>query len=376
LFSSAGGVDRDRVEVLRTALQTYRGGDSSTRAALQAQLAVELVTDTDWSLRDGLNEEALAMARRVGDSRTLARVLVQRCGRWRSQMLAEVRTDLREAGEIADRLGDRVLFATGAYLGAHAAMEAGDLQEADQLLERLVGVTEQLRQPLLGWYAAIARAKRYSITGAPREAERLAFAAAQAGRAAGQPDATLWLLVQLFVTRFLRGDLDSGEPHLPSVLAAADSTFAVSPGITPSRSTPLMIAAAMSVALCELNRPDEAREHLDVLMQDGLADLPHDYTRLAVLALASLTAARLSDRASAERLFALLEPHGQRFVNGGACWLGATAHYLGLLAASTQRVDEAAARFATAERAYTSLGAEPWLARLRGDRTALATKRS
>ncbi len=375
LFSSAEGVDRDRVEILRTALRNYRSGDSSTRAALLAQLAVELVTETDWSLRDKLNEDALAMARRVEDPRTLARVLVQCCGRWRPQMLGEVRADLCEAREIADRLGDRVLLATAAYLGAHAAMEAGDLQEADQLLERLLSVSEQLRQPLLRWYSAIARAKRYSITGAPGEAERLAFAAAHAGRVAGQPDATLWLLVQLFVTRFLRGGLDNGEPHLPSVLAADDATFAVSPGISPSRSTPLMIAAAMSVALYELNRPDAAREHLHALMQDGLADLPQDYTQLAILALASVTAAHLGDRASARRLGTLLEPHRQQFVNGGACWLGSTAHYLGLLAASTQRADEAAARFATAERQYISLGAKAWLVRLRGDRAALATTR-
>lgn len=375
LFSSAEGVDRDRVEVLRTALRTYHRGDSSTRAALQAQLAIELVTDTDWSPRDKLNEDALAMARRVGDPRTLARVLVQRCGRWGPQSLDEVRTNLREAGEIADRLGDRVLFATAAYLGAHAAMEAGDLQEADQLLERLAAVTEQLRQPLLRWYGAIAQSKRYSITGTPSEAERLAFVAVQFGRLAGQPDATLWFLVQLFVTRFLGGDLDRGEPHLPSLFAAADSTFAVSPGITPSPSTALMIGAATSVALCELDRGDEAHEHLDAVMHD-LADLPHDYTQLAVLALASLTAAHLGDWRQAERLYALLEPYDLRFVNGGAGWLGATAHYLGLLAASMKRVDEAEAHFATAQRAYASLGAEPWLARLGQDRATLAATTS
>jgi len=58
-------------------------------------------------------------------------------------------------------------------------------------------------------------------------------------------------------------------------------------------------------------------------------------------------------------------------------WFGATTHYLGLLAATLDRPDEADARFAAAERTYASLGAKPWLARLHSDwaATLLTTHR-
>lgn len=63
----------------------------------------------------------------------------------------------------------------------------------------------------------------------------------------------------------------------------------------------------------------------------------------------------------------MLEPHGERLVTTGASWFGVVNHYLGLLAATLGRSDEADARFAEAERTYESLDAQPWLVRLRHD---------
>ncbi len=107
--SSADGVDGQRVSVLRAALAAYPVADSPTRAAL---LAFELLADGDWRLRDDLSDEALGMARRVGDRATLARVLTQ-CGvaRWRAQTVGDIQADLREAEQLAERLEDRQLAA-------------------------------------------------------------------------------------------------------------------------------------------------------------------------------------------------------------------------------------------------------------------------
>ena len=180
--SSADGVDGQRVAVLRAALDAYPVADSPTRASLLALLALELLTDLDWRLRDDLSDEALAMARRVGDPATLARVLTQ-CGvaRWRAQTVGDIQADLREAEQLADRLEDRQLAALAAYLGAHAAMENGDLQESDRLVKRVGDTADQLGQPVLRWYAAVARAKRSAIVGPARDAERFAFKRAGAG---------------------------------------------------------------------------------------------------------------------------------------------------------------------------------------------------
>ncbi|HEX8158730.1 MAG TPA: hypothetical protein VF526_15200, partial [Solirubrobacteraceae bacterium] len=369
VFSSGQGVDRERVVVLHAALAAYDRADSPTRAALLALLSLELVTYSDWRLRDKLSDDALAMARRVGDPRTLALVLTQRSvTQWTpSRTLAERRANLREAGELADRLQDPLLAGHVAYLGAQGAMNAGDLEQADRLLARLSAVADQLGQPFMRWCDVLARAKRYTISGPAQEAERLAFAAVELGRRGGEPDSELWFVGQLFVARFLQGSLDRVDPHLPDLIQTPGSSLPTSPEITPNQSMPLLVGAGMSVILCEVGRVEDARRHFELLMSSGLEDLPADYMALAIPAYASVACAQLGDVPRALRLHAILEPHSHRLVTTGASWFGATSHYLGLLAATLDRPDEADACFAAAERTYASLDAKPWIARLRSD---------
>jgi DNA-binding SARP family transcriptional activator len=372
IYSSGQGIDRDRVRVLQAALDAYDSAHSPTRAALLGLLALELTTDRDSRLRDQLNEEAVAMARRVGDPRTLAQVLTQRCAaQWNpSQTPAERRASLREAGEIADQLKDPLLAGHVAYHGAQAAMNVGDLEESDRLLAQLTAVAEQLAQPFMRWYDRIARAKRCAISGSPGEAERLAFAALELGQRAGQPDSLMWFTGQLIAARFLQGSLDRGDPYLPDLVQTPGSTMPAGPHIIPNPQMPLLSAAAMSMVLSEVDRLDDARAFFELLMSHDLDHLPPDYTAFLIPVYASIACTRLGDVRSAERLHAMLEPHSERLVTTGASWFGAVNHHLGLLAATLGRPDEADARFADAAQTYESLDAQPWLVRLRHDRTA------
>jgi DNA-binding SARP family transcriptional activator len=372
LYSSAEGVDRDRVSVLHAALDAYDSTDSPTRAALFALLALELVMDDDWRRREKLSDDAVAIARRVGDPHTLALVLTQHgVAQWRPKTLPQRQANLREACQLADQLNDPLLAGHAANLAAHAAMEAGDLEEADRQLARLNAAAAQLGQPSMRWYHIMARTKRCLISGPPEEAERLAFAAMKLGRNAGQPDSMLCFLDQLIVARFLHGSLDHADPHLPDL--SQDSSLLMSPDITPGRSLRLLVDAAMSAVLCEVGRLDDARRHFELLMSSDLDELPH--TTLAIPAHASIACARLGDKPSAKRLDAILQPHSHRLVATGTSWFGATNHYLGLLATTLERPDEAHARLAAAEQTYTSLGAKPWLARLHHDWTAVSEER-
>ena len=367
--SSAEGVDRERVGVLEAALEAYDDIDSPTRASLLALLALELQAAPDWGLRDELSATALAMARRIGDRGALARVLTQCCvARWRPQTVAEIQDDLDEARQLADRLGDSALAGLAAYLGAHAAMETGELEQADRHQTRLDTAAEQLGQPFLLWYRAVARAKRRVISGPPEEAERLSFVALELGLQTSQPDIMLWFLGQLLVARFLQGTMDGGEPFLPDLISAQGPALPVSADVIPSQSMPLLIAAAASLLLCEVGQLEAARTHYDPLISE-LTELPHDYTALAIPAFASVACRRLADEAGAARLHALLEPHAHRLVNTGSSWFGTVAHHLGNLAVVMGHDHEAQARFATAARTYEALDATPWLARLRRDRS-------
>jgi hypothetical protein len=235
------------------------------------------------------------------------------------------------------------------------------------MLARLSASAEELAQPFLRWYAALAWAKRRAISGPPDEAERLAFVALEIGRRGGHPDSELWFLGQVLAARFLGRSLDRGKPHLPDLFPPG-GTPPAGPEITPNPSMPLLVGAAMSLILCEVGRLDDARDHFELLMSGGLEDLPPDYMALLIPVYASVACARLGDVSRAERLHAILEPQSERLVTTGASWFGATSHHLALLAATLGRPDEAHAQFAAAQRVYASLNAQPWLERLYSDR--------
>jgi DNA-binding SARP family transcriptional activator len=373
VYSSGQGIDRERVAMLQAALDAYDTADSPTRAALLATLAVEFMTADDGGQRDRLRDDAVAIARRLDDPQTLALVLTQR---WVSQWTpveapGERRADLHEAIALADRLDDPLIAGHAAYLAAHAAMNCGDLADADRMLARLSDVAAQLGQPFMRWYDVVARAKRCAIGGPADDAERLAFAALQIGRRGGHPDSGLWFLGQLLAARFLQGALHRADPHLPDLVDGPGVSLDAGGEITQSRSVPLMVGAAMGVILSEVGRLDDARGHFELLMSEPLAPrLTPDYTALVIPVYASIACVRLGDRANARRLHEILEPHGDRLVTTGASWFGVTAHYLGMLAATLGRSAEARTRFEAAERTYSSLGAAPWLDRLRRDRVA------
>ena len=298
-------------------------------------MAVGLIADADWRRRTELADDALAMARRLGDRITLARVLCLRAlARWDPHTLGDHDADLREAWQLVEQLG----------------------------------------QPPIAWNAAVARTKHALVTSPPIEAERLAFVAYELGRRAGQPDADIWFLGAIFAARFLQGTLDGGQPNLALLFEQPGSAPQAGPEITPSRSIPLLVSTAKSVILCELDRTDEARMHLDILAE-ALDDLPRDYSTLPILAHAAIACAHLGDAERAAQLRALLEPHADQFVNTGGSWFGAVTHLLALLHATGDATEDADRRFAAAERAYRRLGAGAWLARCRLDwATALLSR--
>lgn len=353
-FSSTAGIDEERVAVLQSALDAYDTKDSPIRARLLAYLSVELVPDPDWDRRAGLSDEALTMARRTGHPETLVIVLHQRfTALWGPRTLSERRAIAAEAINVAERLDDRTLAFYPANLAAHAAMEAGALEEADAFLARARAVADELGEPTLHWFETVARAKRALITQAPSDAERLAFEALELGQSAGQDDALSWMATQVFVARLNDGRLEDPLEGIDGVRGL----FAE--GSTARRATDAMAATT----LCETGRIAHARTLFDGRLAEELSRLPHDWGALAIPALCALVCAHLDDARRAHTLYALIEPYADRFVDMGPVWLGSASHYLGLLAATLDRYDEANAHFARAADAHRAIDATAWFAR-------------
>ncbi len=321
----------------------------------------------DWDRRARLSDEALAMARRTGDPETLAIVLNQRFGTlWGPRTLSERSAITAEATKVAERLDDRTLAFFPPYFAAHAAMEAGNLEEADAVLARARAVADELGEPTLHWFQAVAHAKRALITAAPSEGERIAFEALELGQSAGHDDAFPWMAAQVFVARLNDGRLE----ELLEIIDDARELFPE--GSTAGRATEAMSA----VALCETGRTADARAVFDGRLAEALADLPHDWAALAIPALSALVCPHLDDAPRAQTLYAVIEPYADRFVDMGPAWLGSASHYLGLLAATLDRFEEANLHFSRAADAHRALGAKAWFARTHLDWAAMLLNRS
>jgi predicted ATPase len=353
MYSSVvGEIDQERVAALQAALVAVGNDDTPTRARLLAALAAEHMFASDRERRVRLADEALAIARRCGDVATLAHVLVQRFfATFFPGTLEELLANTEELVPLAERLGDPVISAQALWLRGRALAQSGDMEEGDRHLEAAERLTEELGQPTLRWLVGLTATARTILAGELEEGERRAHAGFELGQATGQRDAVTFLASHLFFVRLDQGRLGELEERLAERVAAL-------PGIPAAR-------AYLALLLCELDRPDEAIEHYELLAAENFTTLPRDIAWLLGASQCAAVAAFLGDRAGARVLFDLLAPYGSQIVFTNAGAPGAVAHYLAILAATFGDFDEAQSRFAVAATTHERIGTPTWLARTR-----------
>ena len=351
MFAMIGAVDEDRAAMLEAAVEAQGPGESTVRARLLANLAVELVYAKERDRRYTLSADALAMARRLGEAKTLAHALLARIvAIWGPDSVAE-RLDLtEELLAVATRLDDAVLVCSACWHRFVAAAEAGNDPEADRCLERSEQLTAELGQPTMRWLTMILRACRELTKGRIDESEKIAAQGYALGETAGQPDVFLYYGIHLFNVRFERGNLSEIADNVVRIAAA-------NPGVASLRAT-------LALLYAETDELDLARPVFEAVV-DQLADVPREASWPRAVAQAALTCARLGDRARAETLLELLGPYGDQIICTGLTWYGSVAHFVGVLTAVLGRLDEADAHLARAEAAHARLPAPTWVARTR-----------
>ncbi len=323
-----GDVDHERVAALEAALDAVGGDDTPTRARLLAALAAEITYTGDRERRVLLADEALAIARRSGDAATLALVLLHRCITiYFPDTLDELLANTEELLALAERLDDPVIRAQALWLRGRILAPAGDMEEANRRFEAAERLTEELGQPTLRWLVGTTATVRTILAGDLEEGERRAHAGFELGQATGQRDAPTFLAGHLFLVRLEQDRLGELEEQFAGVVAAL-------PGLPTAR-------AYLARLLCELDRPEEAVEHYELLAAENFTALPRDVAWMLGVSQCAAVAASLGDRAGARVLFDLLVPYASQivFTNGGA--IGAVAHYLAVLAATFGDFDEA-----------------------------------
>ncbi len=350
-MTSVARVDHERVAVLEAALEAL-GGGGAIQARLLATLALELTFTGDRERCRRLSDEALAQARRLGDAPALAHVLAARPYTIAAPAtVAERRANADELEATAGRLGDPVMHAWARFHRYRADMELGALDEAHADIEALEGLAGDVGEPTLRWCAAWVRAAYLAAVGRLDDAERHGRLAAEIGEASGQPDTLLFRAIQQFGVRFEQGRL-----------AEVRELFVGALDLNPDF---LGMRALAGLVDAELGRLDEAEACFEDLAASRFTDIPVDNIWSVTTTILVLLAARFGDRPRSRVLHDLLVPYSDLIAGTPALWLGSVSHYLGLLATTLGRYDDAEARLAAAEVTHQRIGAPTWLARTR-----------
>jgi tetratricopeptide (TPR) repeat protein len=345
-------VDELQVRLLEEALEALGAGDGMLRARVLARLARALVFTPARQRRAALSEQAVAMARRVGDPATLAAVLYDRhLAVWGPDNPADRLAIAAEVVELAERSGDRALALQGRGLRTADLLELGDLAALRAEVEAYERAATELRQLHYLWHVPLLRATQSLLAGRFDEAERLAWEGMAVGQRAHDQAVGVYVPVVVAVVRWLQG-------RLPELEGAVRELVASYPAVPAWRNT-------LVVVLAQAGREEEARAELDWLAADDLGDLPRDQQWLCNLALLAMGCQRLGDRRRAAVLYELLLPCAGRLVPttrlAVGC-LGAVSQYLGILAATLGRWDAACAHLEEAMEANARAGAVPFLA--------------
>ena len=339
------------VALLRAALDAVGPHDSSARARLLGYLAVATSLCDPGSDSASLSAEALAVARRVGDPRMLWSVL---CSRW-STLTEPERTEERmalatEVVQVGEQLGDREVLMYGRFTRLYEALELGEVSTMEHELVLAARLADDLRQPLYQSRACFARAALALLGGRFVEAEQLSLEALGRMQHAEQPIIFAEYVAQLSVAYWEEGRLDELEPLWRGSVEE-------SPGFTAVR-------PALAWIHAELGHTDAARAEIELLSGDDFAAVRRGSSRLLQMALLARACAVVRDTTHAGRLYGLLLPYARYLAveKGALICLGSVSWYLGLLAHTVGRWDDAIRHLEDSLSTHTRLGSPPWIA--------------
>jgi tetratricopeptide (TPR) repeat protein len=356
---TGGMYDVELVSLLREARDALGPQDSPARVHVLGRLAMELYYAAPREERDALSQEAIEIARRLGDDALLAGALNARCfALWGLEDSEERIAIASEIVRHAEQAGDHRLALEGRTWRVLAFLELGDIAAADTELKAHARLAEDLREPYHLWEAKVFEAARALLDGAFDEARTVAREALHIGQRQQDPTLTLSLgpaaslahSVQEFQLARERNTLDEHESRVLGYVQQYPSLK--------------VWRCALAFVYAESGKHAEARRELARI---DVAHLPQDGNWLVALANLADVCGVVEDVERAHELYALLEPYDGRHIVIGRLYAcrGAVAHYLGVLAATMGRYDDAERHFADAESMYERMGARPFLAKSR-----------
>lgn len=344
--------DEHGVALLSDALDAVGEQDSPVRARLLGTLAHALALTAELDRRRDLATRAESMARRLGDPLTLAGVLHDRHVAAQDGPNARERLALAtEATRLAQANGDDLLAQHGRALRAGDLLELGDIEGFEREVDIYEREVTAQRLPRLRCAALMLRSSQAGIAGRFTDAERLATESRQLGEQLGADEMTISYTLIQTAHRLSSGALgDAVEEWRELAVRYPTLSFCRS---------------VVTAALCAAGRLDEARTEFDKLAAGGFTELPRGPTWQPMAMLLALSCVVLGDRSGAAALYELAAPYARRHTQFGVYgfgYIGPVSYYLGLLAGTLDRWDEALDHLQDAITDATQLGAPPFVA--------------
>lgn len=339
------------VELLRAADAALPATATAERSRVLAALGRALVYGGDPA-GAGVCRRAVALAEEAAEPRGLAEALLalRAAQEGPEHLTARLGTGARIA-EAAAATPDLELQLEASRLRLLDLLEAGEMEQADEVQARATALTEELGRPLYFWYPPMWRSMRALLAGDLTAAEGLVDAFRAEGRRASYADTDLvWAVQQL------RLHLDRGD-----VAVVADLMDSL------ARRDPVRWGFAPAVVRAHLGEHEAAQEALDLYARDRFTGVIRDLSWAATMAHLAEAAALLDDAGAAADIARLLGPWAGHVVviGSGALCLGSASHHLGIALATAGDHVEASRHLTEAVALNDAIGAPGLAARSR-----------
>jgi DNA-binding CsgD family transcriptional regulator len=340
--------DQGARELLEEASAMLAAEDSPLRVGVLGGLARALEFQGEALAAKEARARAIAMARRAGDRRGLATVLMGAYWSRSTAELNEILEMLAEARDLGQEIGDIEIQAEATEWRVSALMALGAIERAREELGTALEMAQRLRQPFVVHVAEHYRSALALLAGNLAEAEAAAERSREWGRLLTGRDASAIFGIQMFSVRREQGRLAELAPVIRVLVAAERGSSVWRPGL--------------AAVLAELGMHEEAHEELDRIRSAGLASLRSLW--VAALSYLADAAAAVSDRQMAALVYpelAALSGSTVMIGHGVACY-GSVDRYLGMLAATLGDAATAARHYEDALALNRRIGARTWLA--------------
>jgi tetratricopeptide (TPR) repeat protein len=262
----------------------------------------------------------------------------------------EMLESAKYASEEHDPRGFSLTYAGLFWWRVYSELQLGDVANTKRDIAEYARLADALKQPLELCISRHFQACEASIEGRFEDCERLAHDALAIGQSFETENAAGVFGMQMFTLRREQDRLREIEPLLRHFVQTPEGARAWRPGL--------------AVIYSELRRIEEARSEFEQLAQRDFTDLSRDANWLVSMTYLADVCTFLGDAVRAEKLYKLILPCraiNVLIANGSASY-GSVARYLGKLATTMRRWDEAERHFEEALAMNAAMDARPWLA--------------